>query len=834
MERTTAQLEESRKRAVLLAEEMRSAVAPVRIEVGGIVARQGERGRRFYFVDSGALDVVVTSENGLRLPIARLGPGSHFGEMSLLADVPVSADVVASEPSVLYGVAPEQFAELIRRRPELVEYLAGELAIRLKQTNEQLAAHEQRQAVLSSLISSRPSTAFKDDLPSFDKQLLAAIAVSADSDLPLLISGDRGVGKKALALSIHATGARSNTPVLVVDCRELPQDEARSFLFGDASPESVSRFSDHLGYVQAADRGTLILAHIDRLPPEAQDDLAAFIRSYSNASRDFRVIVRVIGTVGAAGGASASSGLSEALADAFACGQSIQLRPLRRRRRDIVPLAEHFLRQAAQLSGRHQKQFSESARRRLLSYDFRFENVEELRQVVKLGLDLADSEVISAEHLFFGAGVWAETPQIDLLRWPWVEQLVTRGRLLAGTRVAIGIAFASIAGVCLIAPDSRAGRVANVMAWGLWWPGLIILSVLLGRVWCAVCPLSSGAEVIQQRSGRGLPPMSWLKDAWPVPALIGFGGIIWIEHVTDMSAHPRATAVLLLSLAVIAAAVGWLYQRHTWCRWLCPLGAMSAAFSTVSALRVRARREVCQASCTKNECYKGSEQAKGCPMFNHVLFLNSGEHCKLCLECIRACPVQSPRLLLQLPLRDVWGSDLIATEMAPLTVVIGLMALLLAAAPRMGSGSLSGHWWFTLGALAVVAAGLGLQRAFRPRMQTAGEDSASWAGRAVYAYAPVVAAALFAFHILSLPWLGEVFLRIGGSDTDLLRVSLLHMTQAAALCTGGLMTLWTLWHLCRQRFGPALTMPVAIYVPLSALAVAYLVGGLMLLGRAPR
>jgi hypothetical protein len=78
VERSAAQLEESRKRAVILAEEMRSAVAPVRIEAGVIVARQGDRGRRFYFVESGALDVVVTSEDGLRLPIARLGPGSHF------------------------------------------------------------------------------------------------------------------------------------------------------------------------------------------------------------------------------------------------------------------------------------------------------------------------------------------------------------------------------------------------------------------------------------------------------------------------------------------------------------------------------------------------------------------------------------------------------------------------------------------------------------------------------------------------------------------------------------------------------------------------------------
>ncbi len=95
--------ERSERGAALLAEEMRAAVAPVCVEAGDIVAHQGEKGRRFYLVDAGALDVVITSEEGLRLPVARLGPGSHFGEMSLLAGMPVSADVVAAESLAVYS-----------------------------------------------------------------------------------------------------------------------------------------------------------------------------------------------------------------------------------------------------------------------------------------------------------------------------------------------------------------------------------------------------------------------------------------------------------------------------------------------------------------------------------------------------------------------------------------------------------------------------------------------------------------------------------------------------------------------------------------------------------
>jgi hypothetical protein len=187
---------------------------------------------------------------------------------------------------------------------------------------------------------------------------------------------------------------------------------------------------------------------------------------------------------------------------------------------------------------------------------------------------------------------------------------------------------------------------------------------------------------------------------------------------------------------------------------------------------------------------------------------------------------------LQLPLRDIWQSNLISTDVAPLTVVVGLMALLLAATPIADSRSLLGGWWFTLGTLAVVAVGLALHRSLRPSEKADSGGAFSWASRAIFAYAPAVAAILFAFHVMSLPWLDEINLRIGWGSGDLLGASLLQVIQGAALGLGCLMTLWALWRLCRQRFGPQLVAPLTAWVPSGFLALAYLVGGLMLLGRA--
>jgi CRP-like cAMP-binding protein/polyferredoxin len=833
VEPSAAHTERSPAGAALLIAEMRSKVAPVKVAAGETVVRQGDEGRAFYLVESGSLDVIIASEEGLRLPVARLGPGSHFGEMSLLTGAPASADVVASEPTVLYAATPEEFRELIESKPDLVHCLVGELALRLKGTNEQLAAQQERQATLSKLVSSRPSSPFKQDLRSFGKRLMAEVAEAAYSDRPLLVAGEKGVGKRALALHIHATGPRQNKAVLVLDCGELPGEEARSQLFGDERPEFVSRFADRLGYLQAADRGTLILANMDRLPAEVQEALAVFLRTQEGPPEDSRVAVRVIGTCDTLPQPSdAQSSLCEALSEAFSRGQAIQLQPLRQRRRDIVPLAEHFLQHESSRGDGPRKRLDESARRKLLSHDYPFENAEELRQVVSLGVDLAEGEAIGAEHLFFGAGIGVEAPQVDLLCWAWLEQLLRRRNPLTEVKALVAVIFTAIVVVCLVSPESRLGQVTNVMVWGLWWPALIILSILFGRVWCAVCPLSSGGEAVQRAGGRGWAPTDRLKNAGPLVALVGFAGIIWIEHVAEMSTHPRSTALLLLSLSATAAAVGWLFQRHTWCRYLCPLGAMCSVFSTASILRVHARREVCQASCAGNECYRGSESVQGCPMFNHALFLNSGQHCKLCLECLRSCPVSSPRLVLQLPLRDIWQSDLISTEAAPLTIVVGLMALLLAASFAVDSQGLLGGWWFTAGTLAVVAAGLLVRRALRPAGEADGGVGLSWAARMLFAYAPAVAAVLLAFHLLSLPWLGEISLRLGWGEGELFDVSLLLIIQGLALGLGGLMALWGLWRLCRQRSEAALLKSAAVCTALGGVALAYLAGALALLEKA--
>lgn len=805
-----------------LLDVVRGAVDPIRVGAGELVVRQGDEGRRLYVVESGALDVVVTAGEGLRLPVARLGPGDHFGEMSLLAGIPVSADVVAAEPSVLYAVSAEDFDRLLRHDPDLMALLARELALRLKRTNERLSDQQQRQAALGKLIGAPAGHPFTTDLPSLGSKLREAIARASSSQAPLLIIGEDGVGKRALAQHIHAQGSRADRVVLVVDCGELPPEDAGKQLFGDASPEAVTRFADQLGYLQAADGGTLVLAHVDRLPVEVREDLATFLRAQGATLSDARVEVRVIATSSqspeeAGGELGACPPLREALTEEPA----LALSPLRKRRRDILPLAELFLAVAAQRTWQTPKRLGEDARRELLGYDFAFGNVAELKQVMQLAGRLAEGDTVGAEHLFFGPTGETEAAQLDLLRWPWLERAVAKGALLRVAKGAVALAFAGIVAACLLAPSLPAGRIANVMVWGLWWPGLVVTLLLFGRAWCAVCPLSTAAEGVQRAAGLEREAPAFLKHAGPGLALVGFVAIVWAEQAAHMTWYPVRTAILLLTLAATAVVFGWLYQRHAWCRYVCPLGAMGAVLSVGSALRVKARKEVCGASCTGHECYKGSEQAPGCPMFSHALYLTSGQHCKLCLACLRSCPSRSPRLVLQLPMRDISQSNLITAEMAPVAVVVGLVSLLLATSRTTGAGPAAGISWFTAGCVAAIGVGLALTRLFRQREQSDSSRDLSSTARVIYAYAPAAAALLLAFHLRALPWLGQTQFELLTPGHHTFSISLLNLVQWTGAAVGGMMTAWALWPLCRRR---AVERPLTGLVTWAALVVLAAVG----------
>ncbi|KNH37976.1 sigma 54-interacting transcriptional regulator, partial [Pseudomonas lini] len=90
-------------------------------------------------------------------------------------------------------------------------------------------------------------------------QLLNELDVLADSDLPVLLLGETGVGKELFARRLHRLSRRHHKPLIHVNCAALPESLAESELFGHVKGAFSGATSDRAGRFDAANGGTLFL-----------------------------------------------------------------------------------------------------------------------------------------------------------------------------------------------------------------------------------------------------------------------------------------------------------------------------------------------------------------------------------------------------------------------------------------------------------------------------------------------------------------------------------------------------------------------------------------------
>ena len=146
--------------------------------------------------------------------------------------------------------------------------------------------------------------------------------------------------------------------------------------------------------------------------------------------------------------------------------------------------------------------------------------------------------------------------------------------------------------------------------------------------------------------------------------------IVGSEHIFHMTSAPFATGILLLCLMSLPAFFCLLFQRETWCRYLCPLGSLAASYSISSTVQVHANPGVCASQCTTHDCFKGSSTEPGCPVFHHPLYARDAHLCKLCFTCLRSCPHQSARLYLHTPLQNLWRIGELGKALVPFALAV--------------------------------------------------------------------------------------------------------------------------------------------------------------------
>ncbi len=225
---------------------------------------------------------------------------------------------------------------------------------------------------------------------------------AARLDSTILITGESGTGKDVLVRFIHARSARSDSPIITINCGALPEALFESEFFGHERGAFTGANALKRGLLEAADGSTLFLDEVGEMPLQMQVKLLQFLEQGRfrrvGSTRDQGADVRVI--------AATNRNLPEDVregrfrADLFYRLNVVALYvpPLRERPEDIPELLDYFLEIFRQRFNRPGLDLSSEARRRLETYDWPG-NVRELRNCLERSTALSTGDRVEAEQV---------------------------------------------------------------------------------------------------------------------------------------------------------------------------------------------------------------------------------------------------------------------------------------------------------------------------------------------------------------------------------------------------------------------------------------------------
>ena len=186
---------------------------------------------------------------------------------------------------------------------------------------------------------------------------------------------------------------------------------------------------------------------------------------------------------------------------------------------------------------------------------------------------------------------------------------------------------------CFINPTKEENLFTTGLFWGLFWPFFMVTTLsTFGRVFCGVCPHGFiGKYITKFGLKKQLPKV--LANPFIGVFLLFFGWWATYYMYPEFFKTPYATALLFFVMTLVAVVFYYIYDEMAYCKYICPIGTMTKAFSKVGFTKLETYKEHCS-SCKTFDC------AKACSYdLKPFTFAkkNSMEDCTLCMDCSSAC-----------------------------------------------------------------------------------------------------------------------------------------------------------------------------------------------------
>ncbi|HID06812.1 MAG TPA: hypothetical protein EYP10_06660 [Armatimonadetes bacterium] len=279
---------------------------------------------------------------------------------------------------------------------------------------------------------------------------------------------------------------------------------------------------------------------------------------------------------------------------------------------------------------------------------------------------------------------------MDLVRCKWIRNSLKSPWFPLSVQLLIFIVFVLlIIGAWGASTDDpafakilRNTNLSNLIVWSFWWPGMILTVILLGRIWCMICPLelitSAGSHIGLKRT---VP--RWLRKGWIITILYGVILVIGV-HGFNIHRVPHRMALYLLLLGILAIAFGLIFERRALCSFVCPVGYVLGLYAHCAPLEWRIKdASVCR-KCTEKPCMSKATRyrwyGRACPNGLAPPQLNHNGDCILCTQCFKACPYDNFRWSTRRWFADVFTRiQLPLPQVAFLVVVSGFVIYEIAA-----------------------------------------------------------------------------------------------------------------------------------------------------------
>ena len=235
------------------------------------------------------------------------------------------------------------------------------------------------------------------------RQLADAIARVAKIPSPVLITGESGSGKELVARELHRLGAHPAGPLVALNAAALPENLVEDELFGHERGAFTGANALRKGAFEAASGGTLFLDEIGELPLAAQAKLLRVIEQRQvtrlGGNRTIAVDARVVAATNRDLNAEIAAGRFRQDLYYRLNVHMIVVPPLRERRSDIPALVDHLLGSTCVRFGMRPKRLDPAALECLMAYEWRRNNVRELRNAVERMIIATDGDTIRLEDV---------------------------------------------------------------------------------------------------------------------------------------------------------------------------------------------------------------------------------------------------------------------------------------------------------------------------------------------------------------------------------------------------------------------------------------------------